>query len=86
MYSLFSRPLSGLQHVATDTYRGPTCDLMEISPMAKKVNDYDTGIPLIEIEGLVSTLMPAMIAFFESEEGKRKFEEWKAAKEAEKAS
>ena len=54
--------------------------------MAKKFNDYDTGIPLIEIEGLVSTLLPAMRAFFESEDGKRKFDEWKAAKEAEKAS
>ena len=59
---------------------------MEILFMAKKVNDYGTGIPLIEIEGLVSTLMPAMIAFFESEEGKRKFEEWKAAKEAKEKS
>ena len=54
--------------------------------MAKKVNDYGTGIFLIEIERLVSTLMPSMIAFFESDDGKRKFEEWKAAKEAEKAS
>ena len=52
--------------------------------MAKKINDYGTGIPLIEIEGLVSTLLPAMRVFFESEDGKRKFEEWKCQQETEK--
>ena len=86
MNSLFSRPLSGLQHVATDTYLGHLRPFMEISLMAKKINDYGSGIPQIEMDTLVSTLLPAMQAFFESEEGKRKFEEWKAAKEAEKTS
>ena len=54
--------------------------------MAKKINDYGSGIPQIEMDALVSTLLPAMQAFYESEEGKRKFEEWKAAKEAKQKS
>lgn len=50
---------------------------------AKKRKDYGTGIPLHEIESLARSLLPAMQAFFESEEGKREFEEWKR-KQAEK--
>ena len=68
------------------TRTSATCDLMEISLMAKKINDYGSGIPQIEMDALVSTLLPTIQAFFESEEGKRKFEEWKAAKETEKTS
>jgi len=50
---------------------------------AKKRKDYGTGIPRHEIESLARSLLPAMQAFFESEEGKREFEEWKW-KQAEK--
>ena len=48
--------------------------------MAKK-KDYGTGIPKHEIESLARCLLPEIIKFFESEEGKQEFEQWKAAKE-----
>ena len=41
-------------------------------------------IPRHEIEAIVSTFYPAVVAFFESVEGKREFEEWKVKKEMEK--
>jgi hypothetical protein len=44
--------------------------------MAKRHNDYGTGIPLHEIEALARALLPTMQAFFESEEGQREFAEW----------
>ena len=43
----------------------------------KRYNDYDTGIPKHEVEALARCLLPKIQAFFESEEGKREFEEWK---------
>lgn len=45
--------------------------------VAKKGKDYGTGIPLHEMESHARLLLPAMQAFFESEEGKREFEQWK---------
>lgn len=45
--------------------------------MGRKRNDYGTGIPRHEIEALAWSLLPTMQAFFESEEGKREFGEWK---------
>ena len=45
--------------------------------MAKKNKDYGTGIPEHEIEALARCLLPEIRKFFESEEGKREFEEWK---------
>ena len=45
--------------------------------MAKK-KDYGTGIPQHEIESLARCLLPEIQKFFESEEGKREFEKWKA--------
>jgi len=44
----------------------------------KKDNDYGTGIPKHEIDALARILLPEIQKFFESEEGKREFEEWKA--------
>ena len=41
-------------------------------------------LPKYEIEAIVRAFHPAILAFFETEEGKREFEEWKAKKEAEK--
>ena len=52
--------------------------------MAKKRKDYGTGIPRHEMESLARLLLPTMQAFFESEEGKRKFEEWKRQQAEEK--
>lgn len=45
--------------------------------MSKKQKDYGTGIPRYEVEALARSLLPTMQAFFESEEGKLEFEEWK---------
>ena len=47
----------------------------------KKVNDYGTGIPLHEVEALARILLPEIQSFFESEEGQRKFAEWKAQRD-----
>ena len=46
----------------------------------------DTNIPQHEIEALARYLLPEIQKFFESPEGKKEFEEWKAqrAKEIEK--
>ena len=41
-------------------------------------------LPKYEIEAIVRAFFPAVAAFFETEEGNREFEEWKAKKEAEK--
>ena len=43
-----------------------------------KTKDYGTGIPKHEIEALARCLLPEIYNFFESDEGKREFEEWKA--------
>ena len=53
--------------------------------MAKK--QPDTDIPQHEREALARCLLPEIQKFFESPEGKKEFEEWKAqrAKETEKA-
>ena len=40
-------------------------------------------VPKHEIEAIVRTFYPAIVAFFETEEGNREFEEWKAKKESE---
>lgn len=51
--------------------------------MTKK--DYGALIPQHEIEALARCLLPEIQKFFESEEGKREFEEWKRKKEEKKA-
>jgi len=43
----------------------------------KKINDYGTGISQQHIESLARCLLPQIEKFFESEDGKREFEEWK---------
>jgi len=46
--------------------------------MAKKQpKDHGTRIPRHEIEALARCFLPDIQAFFESEEGKREYEEWK---------
>jgi len=53
--------------------------------MAKrKTTDYGTNIPRHEVEALAKCLLPSIQAFFESEEGKKEFEEWER-QQAEKA-
>ena len=39
-----------------------------------------TGIPDFEIDSLARALLPAIQKLFETEEGKREFEAWKAAR------
>lgn len=51
----------------------------------KKQSDYGTGIPVHEVEALARVLLPEIQAFFESEEGKREFMEWKAWRDTDKA-
>lgn len=43
-----------------------------------KENDYGTGIPRHEVEALARILLPEIRRYFESEEGQREFEAWKA--------
>ena len=44
----------------------------------RKHNDYGTGIPKHEMEAFARILLPEIQKFFEREEGKQEFEEWKA--------
>jgi len=53
-------------------------------PRKKKPNDYGTWIPYHEVEALARVLLPKIQAFFESEEGRREFAEWKAQQEKDK--
>lgn len=41
-------------------------------------------VPKHEIDAFVHTFYPAVVAFFQTEEGRREFEEWKAKKDAER--
>lgn len=41
-------------------------------------------IPQYMLDSLARHFLPQIIAFFESEEGQREYEEWKKKKEAEK--
>ena len=50
----------------------------------KKKKDYNTNIPRHEIEAVAQCLLPEIQKFFESEEGKQEFEEWKVKQALEK--
>ncbi|MBQ5969521.1 MAG: hypothetical protein IJL52_05330 [Clostridia bacterium] len=41
----------------------------------------ETGIPKHVLEAIVDTMLPDIIAFFETEEGQQEFGEWKAEKQ-----
>ena len=43
----------------------------------KKNTNYGTGIPQQQIEALARCLLPEIEKFFDSEEGRHEFEEWK---------
>lgn len=43
----------------------------------------NSGIPQHEIEFIAQCILPDIIALYESEEGQREFQEWKAQREAE---
>ena len=53
-----------------------------MSRKKKPVNN--SGIPQHIIESIARCILPDIIAYYESEEGQRQFQEWKAMQEAEK--
>ena len=40
-----------------------------------------SGVPKHELEAIVRTVLPDIIAFFQSEEGRKEFHEWKQEQE-----
>ena len=53
-----------------------------MSRKKKPVNN--SGIPQHIIESIARCILPDIIAYYETEEGQRQFQEWKAIQEAEK--
>ena len=49
----------------------------------KPVNN--SGIPQHIIESIARCILPDIIAYYETEEGQRQFQEWKATRDAEQA-
>ena len=43
-----------------------------------------SGVPKYELEILARAFLPDIIAFYESEEGQRKYQEWKQEEERQK--
>ena len=43
----------------------------------------NSGIPQHAIETIARCILPDILAYYESEEGQREFQEWKAKREAE---
>ena len=52
-----------------------------MSRKKKPVNN--SGIPQHIIESIARCILPDIIAYYETEEGQRQFQEWKAIQEAE---
>lgn len=52
--------------------------MVEVFLIAKKNNDYGTGIPVYIIQSLARCMIPDIIAFYESAEGQEYFKKWKA--------
>ena len=48
----------------------------------KPINN--TNIPQYQIEAIARCILPDILAFYESEEGRREFSEWKKQREMEK--
>lgn len=55
-------------------------DLMGLPPSPET----KSGVPKYELEILARAFLPDIIAFYESEEGQRKFQEWKQEEERQK--
>ena len=53
-----------------------------MSRKKKPVNN--SGIPQHIIESIARCILPDIITYYETEEGQRQFQEWKAMQEAEK--
>lgn len=54
-----------------------------MSRKRKPVNN--SGIPQHIIESIARCILPDIIAYYETEEGQRQFQEWKAMQDAEQA-
>ena len=54
-----------------------------MSRKKKPVNN--SGIPQHIIESIARCILPDIIAYYETEEGQRQFQEWKAMQDAEQA-
>ncbi len=54
--------------------------LVEI-PDVPQSPETKSGIPKHELEAIVRTFLPDIIAFFQSEEGRKEFQEWKQEQE-----
>ena len=52
-------------------------DLMGLPPSPET----KSGVPKYELESLARTFLPDIITFYESEEGQRKYQEWKQEEE-----
>ena len=55
-------------------------DLMGLPPSPET----KSGVPKYELEILARAFLPDIIAFYESEEGQRKYQEWKQEEERQK--
>ena len=55
-------------------------DLMGLPPSPET----KSGVPKYELEIFARAFLPDIIAFYESEEGQRKFQEWKQEEERQK--
>jgi len=55
-------------------------DLMGLPPSPET----KSGVPKYELEILARAFLPDIIAFYESEEGQRKYREWKQEEERQK--
>ena len=54
----------------------------QLGPQEKLINN--SGIPQHEIEHIARCILPDILAYYESEEGQREFQEWLAQREADK--
>ena len=55
---------------------------VDLGKRKKLINN--TNIPQHQIEAIARCILPDILAFYESEEGRREFAEWKKRREAER--
>ena len=57
------------------------CNRFSSALTGRKFPQLQSGLPRHELEALARCLLPDILAFFESDEGRREFEEWKKRQE-----
>ena len=76
-----------LRHMIQDSDIGhKTKTLIIYTPLVERSDSVfeiteNLELPQQELESLARCLLPEILSFFESEEGKKEFEEWKKGKE-----